>query len=129
MGSEKKRPIKSTMVDILRFAEDVAFEAAEQSAERFNLSYKMAFSLLRYLERYSMQYALSMAHNRGWHRRLINAVEAEADRVAYLMRDAAVELNATLREVKWRRLEEVMELIREVEKKAARDGVTKKQDA
>ncbi len=129
MSDSKKRPIKSTMIDILDYAEDVAWHAAEQSAERFALPYKMAFSLLKYLERYAMQYALNMAHNRGWTSRLMTAVEAEADRVAWLMRDAAVEVISAVREVKWKRLEEVMEVLREVEKKAARDGVTRKQDA
>lgn len=128
MASEKKRPVKSVILGILDYAEDVAWQAAEIAAEKFGLSYRMAFSLLKYLERYSMQYAMNMAHKKGWHRILMTAVEAEALRVAYLMRDAAVEVIAALREVKWRKLEEVMKLVNEVAEKAARDGVTRQRN-
>lgn len=119
MSEEKKRPIKSTIIDILRFAEEVAWEATAEAAERFSLPYKMAFSLLKYVERYAFKYSMNMAHKKGWMRVLINAVAAEADRVAFLMRKALVEVNKEERERTWKEIEKKLEIIWDIEREAA----------
>ncbi len=72
-----------TINDLWSFAMETAAEAAAESAERFQLSYRAAFILLRYMEKWTWNYVMDCPKNRGWMTKAYQAAVIEADRLAF----------------------------------------------